>query len=493
MLRMDQVYVIRHKVLVEGLSIRAVARQIGVSRNTVRKYLGISEPERRQSKPRKQPVLDKVVPRIEEILEEWKSRTTAKQRVTGTRVHRQLVEEGKVVGITTVREYLREKKRKQMEVYIPLVYHPGDCAQVDFFEVTVEEDGVRRKAWKFVMRLMFSGRDFVWLYDSCDQISFLDAHVRAFAFFGSVPRRIIYDNLAAAVKKRVGLMVNLTDRFFALCSHYLFEPCFARPGEGHDKGGVESRGKGIRLQHLTPIPRGKSLQEIAQKVVEEVERFCTRRVDIKGRTVGERFAEEKPHLLPHPEHPFEARLVVLSSANKQALVRVEGADYSVPSHWAWLEITAHVGVSDIQMSCLGEHITVSRVGKKQRKVEYRHYLSELSRKPQAVRQVASELLEELGEPYRRLWELLREAHGERDAARVLAKVLGAVGEHGERVVAEALEKALDEGRVDLLALRSRIERSDPAMLQVRVPKSLEKYEVESARAADYNELLGVQS
>ncbi len=191
MLKMDQVYVIRHKVLREGLSIRAVARQMGVSRNTVRKYLGISEPERRQTEPREKPVMKKVAPRIEGLLEEWKPRTTEKQRITGSRVHRQLVEEKYRVGITTVREYLREKKRKNMEVYIPLVYRPGDCAQVDFFEVTVEEDGVKRKAWKFVMRLMYSGRDFVWLYDRCDQLSFLDAHVRAFAFFGFVPQRII--------------------------------------------------------------------------------------------------------------------------------------------------------------------------------------------------------------------------------------------------------------------------------------------------------------
>jgi len=76
---------------------------------------------------------------------------------------------------------------------------------------------------------------------------------------------------------------------------------------------------------------------------------------------------------------------------------------------------------------------------------------------------------------------------------VLAKVLGAIKEHGEQVVGEALEKALDEGRVDLLALRTRIECSDPAVLQVRVPKSLEKYQVESAQAADYDVLLGVRS
>lgn len=69
MLRMDQVHVIRHKVLAEGVSIRRVAREMGVSRNTVRKYLQVSEPARRpESKPRARPVLERVAPRIEELL-----------------------------------------------------------------------------------------------------------------------------------------------------------------------------------------------------------------------------------------------------------------------------------------------------------------------------------------------------------------------------------------------------------------------------------------
>jgi len=201
-------------------------------------------------------VLEKVTPRMDELLEEWGPRTTSKQRITGTRIHQQLIEEGYKVGITTVREYLREKRRQAAEVYIPLIHRPGDEAQVDFFQVTVEEDGTLRKVWKFVMRLMYSGRDFVWLYDHCDQLAFLDGHVRAFAYFDGVPRRGVYDNLTAAVKMRVGLKRELADRFEALVSHYLFEPCFARRGEGHDKGGVEARGKGIRLAHLTPIPHG---------------------------------------------------------------------------------------------------------------------------------------------------------------------------------------------------------------------------------------------
>ena len=104
MLRMDQVHVIRHKVLVEEQSIRSVAREMGVSRNTVSKYLTVSEPKRiaRQSKP--SPVMETVAPRIEELLDEWRGRTTPKQRLTGTRIHRQLVEEGYQVGITTVRD-----------------------------------------------------------------------------------------------------------------------------------------------------------------------------------------------------------------------------------------------------------------------------------------------------------------------------------------------------------------------------------------------------
>src|SRR5215203_874560 len=149
MLRMDQVHVIRHKVLVEGQSIRSVSRQMSISRNTIRKYLKVSEPVRIECQKKPSPVMEMVAPRVEEILAEWRDRTTAKQRITGTRIHRQLVEEGYEVGITTVRNYLREKRRREAEVFIPLVHRPGEEAQVDFFDVTVEEDARRRKAWKF--------------------------------------------------------------------------------------------------------------------------------------------------------------------------------------------------------------------------------------------------------------------------------------------------------------------------------------------------------
>jgi transposase len=481
MLRMAQVHVMRHKVLVEGLSIRQVAREMGVSRNTVSKYVKEAQPIRREG-PRHKPVLERVAPRIDELLVEWSGRTTPKQRITGTRIHRQLREEGYDVGTTTVRTYLREKRRQAAEVYIPLVYHPGDVAQVDFFEVTVDEEGTRRKAWKFLMRLMYSGRDFAWLYDRCDQVSFLDGHVRGFEHFGGVPRRMVYDNLTAAVKRRVGVQRELTDRFRALSSHYLFEPCFARPGEGHDKGGVEARGKGIRLAHMTPIPEGDTLSGIAAAVLAEVDEATTSKVGRDGRTVMSKFGEEAAHLRSLPPTLFDVRRILPVTVSRQALVRFDGVDYSVPSEWARLDATAYIGVDTIDIHCLGKQVTLERARRGRRHVRYRHYLKELSRKPQALRQVAPELLDELEEPYRRLWNALSDEHGQLEAARVLAKILAAVKTCGEEEIARWLDQALN-GRPFAA------EPTSPTR-SVEVPAALACYTVLAGRAADYDALLG---
>ena len=267
---MDQIYVIRHKVLVEGRSARSVALEMGVSRNTVRKYLGISEPKRQENSPRGRPVLERVKARLKELIDDWSRRTTSKQRLTGTRLHRQLVKEGHRVGVSLVREYFREWRRQRAEVYVPLSYRPGEVAQVDFFEVTVVVQGRRLKAWMFLMRLMYSGRDFAWIYQRCDQISFFDGHVRAFRYFDSIPHRCVYDNLKLAVAKVMFPERKLTKRFTALSSHYLFEPCFARPGQGHDKGGVEGRGRGIRLQSLTPVPEGASIESVSLELMTDI-------------------------------------------------------------------------------------------------------------------------------------------------------------------------------------------------------------------------------
>ena len=254
----------------------------------------------------------------------------------------------------------------------------------------MEVGGERRKAWEFLLRLMYSGREFAWLYERCDQLAFLDGHVRAFAHLGGVARRCVYDNLAAAVRKIVGARRELTGRFLALVSHYLFEPDFTRIGEGHDKGGVESRGKAIRLEHLTPIPRGESLETISRQLLAELDAAFAARHDA-GRSASELWAEERVQLLPVPATSFEVRKPIPVEISSRAMVRIEGAWYSVPSRWARLNATAYLGVDDVRITCMGESVTHPRARFGTRQVRYRHYLPELARKPHAVRQVAPEL------------------------------------------------------------------------------------------------------
>ena len=483
MLKMDQVHVLRHKVLKEGQSIRRVARELGLSRNTVTKYLDQPEPLRSPRRQRERPVWEAVQPRLEELIAEWEPRTTAKQRITAMRLHRQLRAEGYQVGRTLVGDYWRERRRQRAEVYVPLVNRPGE-AQIDFFEVVVEVGGERRKAWEFLLRLMYSGREFAWLYERCDQLAFLDGHVGAFAHLDGVARRCVYDNLAAAVRKIVGARRELTGRFLALVSHYLFEPDFARVGEGHDKGGVESRGKAIRLAHLTPIPRGDSLEAISRQLLGELDAAFAARPHA-GRSATELWGEERTQLLPVPATNFEVRKPIPVEISSRAMVRIEGAWYSVPSRWARLDATAYLGVDDVRITCMGESVTHPRARFGTRQVRYRHYLTELSRKPHAVRQVAPELIAELGAPWSGLWGLLCGRHGELEAARVVARLLGVVCEHGEDRVRVALEAAINQHRIEALDL----EVPGPKIENVAVPDALAAYVVEAGRASDYDHLL----
>jgi transposase len=476
---MDQVHVVRHKVLVEGQQIRRVAREMGIARNTVKRYLERPAPVRVEAESRARPVWQKVGPRLQALLSESPQWTGGKQKLTATRLHAMLVAEGFEVGITMVKEAVVEWKRRRREVFVPLVYPAGDLAQVDYFEVLLDLGGKRIKAWMFLMRWMHSGRDFAWLYTRQDQTSFLDGHVRAFEHFGCVPQRIAYDNLKAAVSKMlVGSERQLAARFEALASHYLFEACFCRPRTGHDKGGVESRGKSIRWQHLVPIPRGDDLDAMRATLLARLDHAHD----------AERFAAERAQSLPLATHRFDARRTHVASVSQRSLVCLEGAVYSVPCMWAGLDVTAHVGADDVAIVGPGGRVTRPRARFGQRSIDYRDYVRELAKKPQAVRQVAAELIRDLGPTFERAWRTLVDAHGPKQAARVFAKVLGYVETRGAESVAAALEKAFVLNEPLLLALAP---PPTPAVVVAReaLPASVREVEVVSGSAADYDALL----
>jgi transposase len=157
MIHMDQVTAIRHAVLALGHSRRRAARSFKVARGTVDRYLDDqTTPTVRQSPPRPAPKRTAAITAIEALV----SRTVVakKQQLTGKRAWELLTEQGLDIGYTTVRTLMAAQRRAQAEMFIPQSYSLGDLAEVDFFEVVVDVDGERTRAFLFVMRPMSSSR-----------------------------------------------------------------------------------------------------------------------------------------------------------------------------------------------------------------------------------------------------------------------------------------------------------------------------------------------
>lgn len=491
---MDQVHVIRHKVLVEGVSARRVARELGLSRNTVKRYLDAQTPiGQRREAPRTSPKRAEVRTRLGALLEESKRWSQGKQRPTAARLHQMLRAAGLDVGYTLVKAEFHEWRRQRQEVFVPLVYRPGDLGEIDFFEIFADVAGQRRKAWMFVLRLMHSGRDFAWLYPRQDQVCFLDGHVRAFAHLGAVPQRLLYDNLKPAVTRvLVGAARQLSPRFTALTAHYVFEPCFARPRTGHDKGGVEARGGAIRRQHLVPIPSGATLDDISAALLRRLDDGARDDRDHDGRSVMDRFGDELERMLPLPAARFEPAAPRVVCVSRRSLVKVDGATYSVPCTWAGLDATAYVGVDRIEIAAPsndGTRVHHARQRFGGRSVDYRHYLPELARKPAALRQVAEELVPTLGAPFTQTWSMLVEQLGPREGARAFSRVLNAIVEHGADATATRLRLAL-EHKTPLSVALAPAPLPQPVLVDDALPTTLQHIEVHAGRAADYDVLLG---
>jgi transposase len=227
-----------------------------------------------------------------------------KQRHTAKRIHRRLVDEhGADVAETTVRDYVRRRRREMGwvvgEVFVPQVHDPGIEAQVDWGEADVDLAGVRTTVHLFFMRASFSGAAFCQASLVETQQAFLELHVEALEWFGGVFEQLRFDNLPSAVKKVLkGRRRVETDRFVALRSHYLFESQFTTPGiqGAHEKGGVEGEVGRFRRNHLVPVATVATLAELNTLLLAGCEHDFARRIVGRPLTVGESWVTERPLL-----------------------------------------------------------------------------------------------------------------------------------------------------------------------------------------------------
>ena len=227
---------VRHACHVEGLSQREAARRFGIHRSTVRKTLAFSVPPGyRRTKPPARPKLGAFTAIIDAILEVDRA-SPPRQRHTARRIHERLrAEHGFAGGYTSVKDYVRERRARVREMFVPLSHAPGH-AQADFGEAVAVVAGVRRKIHFFCLDLPHSDACFVKAYPAETAEAFCDGHNAAFAFFGGVPLSMLYDNTRLAVARILGDGTRQRTRAFAeLQSHYLFADRFGRPGKGNDK------------------------------------------------------------------------------------------------------------------------------------------------------------------------------------------------------------------------------------------------------------------
>lgn len=225
-----------------GESQRHIAKTMGISRNTVKKYCeGNAVPWERKTPDRESTILTPDVVRfIQNCLDEDSRQGLKKQKHTAKRIYDRLVEEtGFTGGESTVRAKVHELKGSKPKAFVPLQFEPGEAMQVDWGEATVYLDGQKTVINLFCARLCYSCRPVVLAYRHQNEESFLDAFVRTFDILGGVPHKVIFDNGKVAVKDGFGKHAQAQKGYTALAAHYSFSALFCNPAEGHEKGLVE--------------------------------------------------------------------------------------------------------------------------------------------------------------------------------------------------------------------------------------------------------------
>jgi transposase len=447
---------IRRRVLVDGLSKRAACREFDIHWDTLAKILLHPEPPGyRRDKPRPRPKLDAFLPALHQILRDDK-KAPRKQRHTARRIFERLrAEHGYTGGLTVVKDAVRAWRRKHTEVFVPLAHPPGE-AQVDFGEAEVVLDGQPTKVAVFVLTLPYSDAIYCCAFRRECTEAFLEGHVRAFAFFGGVPRRISYDNLKIAVARITGSRDRkVTGEFLRLKSHYLFADHFCRVRRPNEKGHVETLVGFARRNFLVPVPCLRDgLEGLNARLEADGRADLARRLRGKPATKAELLADDRAAMLPLPAEAFVAARVEPTAADSLSLVRFDTNDYSVPTEFAHHQVTA-LGTVDAVRIVVGDRVVATHRrswGREGVFYEPVHYLALLERKPGALDFAAPLVGWELPVCFgvlRRRLEAEFAGPGTRQYIKVLRLLEGA----SLRELTRAVEAALELGTADADAVR----------------------------------------
>lgn len=309
----------------KGLTQRAIARKLGISRNTVSKYvenpeLAFESPRRRKRHSQLDPFKDNIVAWLDEDM-----------AYTATWIYDRLTGMGFAGSYEIVKRMVRELKQERQQVaYLRFETEPGYQAQVDFGEFQIEHaDGHVEKLYLFSMILGYSRKIYAELIERCDLPSFLDCHIRAFEFFGGVPEHILYDRMKNVFIREFAGKQKFNDTLLGFALHYGFTPKVTPAYAAWVKGKVERPYSFIRegfwrgYNYVSLETANRDLQSWLSKKDQRVH-GTVREV------VATRFERETPHLNCLPPKPFDTSYRIYRKVYKDCTVRFEGNSFVVP-------------------------------------------------------------------------------------------------------------------------------------------------------------------
>lgn len=347
---MSQVQTIR-QLKKEGETVAGISRKVGISRDTVYKYLEKDDfspamPVRRPAKS----IMDEYRPVIEGYFEE-DDRSWRKQRHTAKRIYERLRDEhGCTASESTVRHYvarLRREYEPPASSFLTLVWAPGE-AQADFGEADFYLGGVRTRLFYLVVTFPFSNVGIAQVFRGQNAECACQGLKNAFECLGGVPTRIVFDN-ATGIGRKVSDGFRTTKLFAAFAAHYGFDFSFCNPDSGHEKGNVENKVGFIRRNLFVPTPSVTNLAAYNRHLMPR----CIALSDgkphwSKGEPESQLFVEDRFAMSGLPVKEFRVVRWETPKTDKQGRFRLEQIHvYSTSPELACTEVIVGIGADTV--------------------------------------------------------------------------------------------------------------------------------------------------
>ncbi len=354
----------------QGAGFKAIRRSLGFDRNTVRKYVRLARsagvergapfPDEGELNAKLKALQDTdflYETPAQDLLDphrDWISSLLEKD-IEGKQIWRLLQERtGLTIGYSTLKRYLHAHFQwGSPPVTVRMEVEPGSQAQADFGYVGRMRDpssGKMRKAWAFIMTLSYSRHRFVRFVFSQEISSWMDCHIRAFAFFGGVPAALVLDNLKSGVVKPDLYDPTLNRAYAELERHYGFVADPAKVASPKQKGKVERNVPVVR-NHLLA---GREFRDI-DEANDRVPRWCREEIgmEIHGTTKRRPFEvfqkEEASCLKPLPAEPYECPQWKSCKVHPDHHVVFDRSYYSVPTRFIGKEVWVRGGSKLVQI------------------------------------------------------------------------------------------------------------------------------------------------